>query len=127
MVLALHSLLRYLVFALGLATLGWALYGIATRRPFDDAMRKLGSAFALSLYLEILVGVGMLFTGSFDPGATGHVFMMLFAAAVATVVPSVMKRRPPEERTYPPYLVATAVAMGLVVVGITGLGRPLFG
>lgn len=123
----LHSLLRYLVFVVGLATMGYALYGLLARRSFDETMRKLGSAFALTLYLQILIGVGMLFTGSFDPAATGHVFMMLFAAAVATVVPSVMKRRPVEERTHAPYLVATAVALALVGVGITGLGRPLFG
>lgn len=127
MAVVLHSVLRYLVYAAGLATVGWALYGMASRRPFDETMRKLGSAFALSLYLEILVGVGMLFTGSFHSGATGHVFMMLFAAGVATVVPSVMKRRPPNERTYAPYAVATAVALVLVAVGITGMGRPLLG
>lgn len=124
---ALHSVLRYLVFVAGTACLGYALYGTASRRPWDVTMRKLGSAFALSLHLEILVGVGMLFTGSFSPSATGHVFMMLFAAAVAQVVPSVMKRRPVEERTYAPYLVSTTVALVLVGVGITGLGRPLFG
>lgn len=127
MALALHSALRYLVFVAGLATMGRALHGKLTGRPFDEGMRKLGAAFAMSLYLEILVGVGMLFTGSFSPAATGHVFMMLFAAGVATVVPSVMKRRPPEERTYTPYLVATPVALALVAVGILGLGRPLLG
>lgn len=127
MFLFLHSALRYVVFALAAAVLGYAVYGMAARRPFDEPMRKLGAYFALSLHLEILLGIGMLFTGQFSPALTGHVFMMLFAAGVAQVVPSVMRRREPEERSYAPYVVSTLVAMALVVTGILAIGRPLIG
>lgn len=127
MFLFLHSGLRLVVSSLALAVLGYGLWGAATRRPFDRQMQRLGSMFALSLQLEILIGVGLLFTGSFSPAVTGHVFMMLFAAGTAQIVPSVMRRRPPEERSFLPYVISTAVAFALVVFGIMALGRPLLG
>lgn len=109
------------------AVLVYGIRGVAMGRPFDERMRKLGALFAMTLHVQILIGVGLLFTGSFSPAVTGHVFMMLFGAGVAQVVPSVMRRRPPEARSYAPYLVSTAVAMALVVFGILALGRPLMG
>lgn len=127
MFLLLHSALRYVVLVAAVSVLGYGLFGIVTRRPFDERMRKLGAAFAMSLQVEILIGVGLLFTGSFSPAVTGHVFMMLFAAGTAQIVPSVMRRRPPEERSYLPYVISTAVAFALVVFGIMALGRPLLG
>ncbi|HZD03796.1 MAG TPA: hypothetical protein VE173_02730 [Longimicrobiales bacterium] len=127
MVLWLHSALRYVAFLAALAVFGYGAWGLAARRPFDETMRKLGAAFGAALLAEVLVGVGLLFTGSFSPAATGHILMMLFATGVAQVVPSVMKRRPPAERSHLPYLVATAVAAGLMVLGIMALGRPVLG
>lgn len=127
MVLWLHSALRYVVFLAALAVLGYGTRALVLRRPFDDTMRKLGAAFGAALLVEVLVGLGLLFTGSFSPAATGHIFMMLFATGVAQVVPSVMKRRPPEERSHLPYLVSTVVAVALVALGIMALGRPVFG
>jgi hypothetical protein len=53
--------------------------------------------------------------------------MMLFAAGVAQVVPSVMRRRPPAERSHVPYLVSTVVALALVAGGIVVLGKPVLG
>jgi hypothetical protein len=125
--LLLHSGLRYVVLVAAVAVLGYGLSGIVTRRPFDERMRKLGSLLAVSLHLEILIGLGLLFTGSFSPAVTGHVFMMLFAAGAAQVVPSVMRRRPPEQRSYLPYIISTAVALALVAGGIVALGRPVLG
>jgi hypothetical protein len=125
--LLLHSGLRYVILVVAVAVLGYGLSGVVTRRPFDERMRKLGSLLAVSLHAEILIGLGLLFTGSFSPAVTGHVFMMLFAAGTAQVVPSVMRRRPPEQRSYLPYLISTAVALALVAGGIMALGRPVLG
>lgn len=127
MVLWLHWALRYVAFAVALAVLGYGAWSLVARRPFDETMRKLGAAFAVTLLVEVLVGVGLLFTGSFSPAATGHILMMLFAAGVAQVVPSVMKRRPPEERSHLPYLVATVAAVALMALGIMALGMPILG
>lgn len=121
-----HSGIRYLVLLAGVATLLYALFGLVTRREHDRSMRILGSVFAGSLHLQILLGVALLFTGRFTPAVTGHIFMMVFAAAAAQIVPSVMRRREPEKRSYGPYLVSTVVALGFVVLGIMAIGRGVF-
>lgn len=123
MILAAHSGIRYLALLLGIAVIGYAVYGLVTKRDFDGTMRKLGGFFALSMHLNLLVGVGLLFTGQFYPQLAGHIFMMVFAAVAAQIVPSVMKRRPMDERTYAPYVVSTVVALGLVWGGLAAIGR----
>ena len=122
-----HSGIRYLVLLTGLAALSYALYGVATRRPYDRIMARLGSLFAGTLHLQILVGIGLVFSGRFAPAVGPHIMTMLLAAAVAQIVPSVMRRRRPEARSYAPHVVNAAVALGLVVLGVLALGRPLLG
>jgi hypothetical protein len=122
-----HSGFRYIVFLLGVATLAYALYGLLGRRPLDRGMRILGAAFAGSFHLQILLGLAVLFTGRFGGIVAGHVLLMVFAAASAQIVPSVMRRRPPERRSYLPYLVGAIVALALAVTGVVALGRPVIG
>lgn len=122
-----HSGIRYLVYLVGFAALGYAIYGAIRRQPYDRTMARLGVGFAWLLHLQLLTGIGVLFTGRFSSAVTGHILVMVFAAAVAQIVPSVMRRRQPAERSYPPHIVSTIVALVLVAVGIIALGRPLFG
>lgn len=125
MLLQAHSGIRYLVLLAGILALGYALFGLATGRRYDRGMQVLASSFAGLIHLQILLGVGVIFTRGFYPALIGHITMMLFAAAVAQVASSVMKRRPAEERSYTPHLVATAVALVLLVGGILAIGRPI--
>lgn len=127
MLLHAHSGIRYLVFLAALAVIAYALYGMATGRPYDKSMRVLSAIFTGLLDLMILMGVGLLFTGMFTPQLGGHIVMMVLAAAVAHIVHGVMKKRPPEKRTWAPHLVGTAVALGLIAAGILAIGRPLVG
>ncbi|HEX9887588.1 MAG TPA: hypothetical protein VGA70_13910 [Longimicrobiales bacterium] len=123
-----HSLLRYPLYLLGLAVIGYTGWCLATHRPFDERLRKLGAWFALLMLVEVLAGFALIFTGRFAPiTLTGHVFSMAFATAVAFVVPVVMRKRPPEERTLAPYIVGTLVSLVLLWVGLLSIGRPLFG
>lgn len=122
-----HSGVRYLILLFGGLTLAYALFGVVTRRPFDRRMGLLSMLFAGSLHLQILLGVALLLTGTWGSQVAGHVLTTVFAAVVAQLVPSVMRRRPPEERTYAPFVVSTVVALGLVVTGVMALGRPLVG
>lgn len=122
-----HSGLRYLVYLAGLLTLAYAVYGAVRKQPYDRTMARLSTAFAWLIHINILVGVGVLFTGRFGPAVTGHIMVMVFAAAAAQVVPSVMRGRRPSERSYLPHVVGTLVALALVVVGVVALGRPVFG
>ena len=122
-----HSGIRYLVLLLAVAVLGYSIYGIVTKRPYDKTMRVLGSSFAGSMHLQILIGIALGLTGRFAPQVMGHVMMMLFAAAAAQIPVSVMCRRAPEDRSYMPHLIATVIAIGLVYAGMAAIGRPLIG
>ncbi|MDX1493741.1 MAG: hypothetical protein R3253_06775 [Longimicrobiales bacterium] len=122
-----HSGIRYLVFLAALAVLAYAAYGLVTRREYDKTMKVLSAVFTGLLDLMILLGVALLFTGMFYPQLGGHIVMMVLAAAVAHIVHGVMKRRPPEKKSFLPHLVGTLVALGLIGAGIMAIGRPLFG
>ena len=122
-----HSGLRYLVLLAGVLTLFYALYGTFTGRPYDRAMRVLSVLFAGFTHLNVLLGLGLIFTGTFYPALIGHIFMMVMAAVVIQIVPSVMKRRPIEERSYLPHVISTLVGLGLIVGGIMAIGRTVLG
>ena len=124
-----HSGIRYLVLLLGLATLVMALYGVATRRPYENRMRVTAGVFAVSLQVNILLGLALLFTNrGFYPALGIHVILMLGAAVVAQVVPSVMRRRPIDQRTYMPHAVGAAATLAIVVFGILSIpGAAVFG
>lgn len=116
-----HSLIRYLILLLGVGVTVYALRGVVTRSPYDNRMRVLGGVFALSVHLNLLVGLAALFGRPFQPYVMGHIIPMVFAAVVAQIVPSVMKTRPMEARTHAPHLVSAVVAMALLIWGILAL------
>jgi heme A synthase len=122
-----HSGFRYVVFLVGVIALLYAVYGLATRRPVDKSMRMLGAAYAGCIDLQILLGLAVIFTGSFSGMVAGHVMMMVFAAAAAHIVPAVMRRRPPEKRSFGPYAVGVLISLALAAAGVMALGRPVLG
>ena len=121
-----HSGVRYLVLLAGALALGYAVFGAVTRRPYDRPMLGLASAFAGLVHLQVLLGVALLFTERFYPALTGHIVLMAFAAVVAQIVPSVMRRRPPDRRGFVPHAVAVPIALALIVMGILAIGRGPF-
>lgn len=127
MLLLAHSGFRYLVLLMALVVIGYALYGLATERPYDKQMRILSASFTGVLDLQVLLGFANVFTGTFYPQLGGHIVMMVLAVAVAHVVHGVMKRRPVEKQSYVPHIVGTAVALFLIVAGIMAIGRPIVG
>jgi hypothetical protein len=121
-----HSGVRYLVLLAGLLALAYAVLGAATRRPYDRAMLGMASAFAGLTHLQVLLGIALLFTGRFYSALIGHIVCMVFAAVVAQVVPSVMRRRAPGQRSYAPHAIGVLVALALMVAGILAIGRGPF-
>lgn len=120
-----HSGIRYLVVLFGVATLVYAIWGAVARKPYDTRMRVIAGLFAGSMHLNILLGLGLIMMGRFYPQLAGHIFMMIFAAVAAQIVPSVMRRRPEEERSYLPHAISAAIAFGLLWGGVQAIERPL--
>ena len=122
-----HSGLRYLILLAGVLTLLYASYGVVSGRAYDKTIRILASSFAGTIHLQLLLGLALLFSGMFQPQLTGHLFMMLFAAASAQIPVSVMRRRPEELKSYLPHGLGALAALGMIAVGILAIGRPIVG
>ncbi len=121
-----HSGLRYLVLLAAVIALAYALVGWLGKRRYDRGMRITGMAFAGLLHLQVVVGIVMLVAGWPLAGhVIAHLFAMIFAAVVAQLPVSVMKRREPEARTYAPHVVCTLISVALVWLGISWVGRGL--
>ena len=127
MFLSAHSGFRYLVLLAGLLVIAYAAYGLATKREYDKTMRILSAAFTGLIDLTVLLGVAVLMTGTFYPQLGGHLVTMVLAAVVAHAVSMVMKRRPPEQRTYAPHIVGTLIVLGMISAGIMSIGRSVIG
>ena len=128
MLFSAHSGLRYLVLLAGVLVLGYAAYGLATKREYDKTMRILAAVFTGAIDLTALFGVAHLMSSrGFYPALSGHIASLALAVVVAHVVPAVMKRRPIAERTFMPHIVGTLVVLGLVATGIMAIGRPIVG
>jgi len=122
-----HTGLRYLILLGGVLTVLYATYGVVSGRSYDKRMRILSSSFVGTIHLQLLLGLALLFSGRFQPAVTGHIFMMLFAAAAAQVPVSVMRRRPEELKSYLPHAIGAIAALALIAAGIMAIGRPIVG
>ena len=122
-----HSGLRYLILLAGVLTVLYAAYGVVSGRTYDKPMRILSSSFVGTIHLQILLGLALILSGRFQAALTGHIFMMLFAAAAAQIPVSVMRRRPEEKKSFMPHGVGALVALAMIVAGIQAIGRPIVG
>lgn len=123
-----HSWLRYAVFLTGLAAFGYALWGMLGKRPYRKLMWELASAFAVSLYVQVVLGFLLIFTYRFFSGTLGiHMVLSMVAAAVAQMSYSTNRRRPREEQKYGIHVIGVGLAMALVVAGILVIRNSVFG
>jgi hypothetical protein len=114
----LHTRMPALAALVGLAVIVYALHGTAKRRPHDKVMKNLAITFRSLMDVTAFLGLVLIFTGyGFYTDLGVHIIVMLMATAVSHIVPAVMRRRPQAQRTLLPYAVATAVSLGLLVVG----------
>jgi hypothetical protein len=117
--LFLHTRLPVLAALAGLVVIAYALWGTAKARPHDKAMKNLAITFRTLMDLSAFLGLVLVFTNfGFNPDLGMHIVLMLLATAVSHVVPSVMRRRRQQDRTLPPYAVATAISLALAVAGV---------
>ena len=114
--LFLHTRLPVLAALAGLAVIVYALWGTVKGRPHDKVVKNLAITFRTLMDLSAFLGLGLVFTNfGFNPDLGMHIVLMLLATAVSHVVPSVMRRRRQQDRTLPPYAVATAISLALAV------------
>ena len=123
MLYAAHSGLRFLVLVGGLFVILYATVGLLGKREYSGAMARLATGFAGLLHLQVALGFAVLFTRPFASSLIGHIFMMIGAAAVAQFTTSVVKRRPPEARSYGPHLAGALIAVAFIALGILAIGR----
>lgn len=123
-----HSGFRYLALLSGLVVIGYALYGVATKRPHDKRMKNLAITFRSMMDISLFLGVVLIMTSyGFYNDLGVHILIMVLATVVSHIVPAVMRKRPQAERTLTPYAVATAIALVLVALGTLSIGRPIVG
>lgn len=125
--LQIHSFLRWILLIAGLVALGYAIYGVITKRPYDRIMRTSASTFAGLLHLQVVLGFFIIVSMRLTlTGLIGHIFLTLGAAVAAQVPLSMMRRRRPENRTFLPHLLGTALAFVLLWFGMQSINRGLF-
>jgi hypothetical protein len=127
---ALHSWLRYAVFLAGVAAFGYALWGLVGKRAYQKLMWDLASAFAVSLYVQIVIGFFLIFNATnrfFDRSLGLHMVFTIVAAVLAQMSYSTNRRRPREERTYGIHVVGVGTALALVIAGILVIRTSIFG
>jgi hypothetical protein len=111
-----------------MAVIGYAVYGVATKRPHDKRMKHLAITFRSTMDISLFLGVVLIMTSyGFYNDLGVHILIMVLATVVSHIVPAVMRKRPQAERTLMPYAVATAIALVLVAVGTLSIGRPIVG
>ena len=123
MLFAAHSGLRFLVLAGGLFVILYAAVGVFGKREYSSAMARLATVFTGLIHLQVAVGVAVLFIRPFSTMLIGHIFPMIAAAVVAQVTTSVVKRRPPDARSYGPHLVGAVLALAFMALGVMAIGR----
>ncbi len=124
--LTLHSITRWLAVFAGLAVLVRFALGLAKKQPYDRLAQTLASAFAGLMDTQLLLGLAFfLWSGAASPGVFSlryrweHLAVMLLAI-LAAHLPAMWKKRSDETR-YRNGLIAFAVSILLVVVGVFAL------
>ena len=123
MLFAAHSGLRFLVLVGGLFVILYAAVGFFGKREYSSAMARLVMVFTGLIHLQVVVGFAALFVRPFSTMLIGHIFLMIAAAVAAQFTASVVKRRPPEARSYGPHLVGAILALVFIALGIMAIGR----
>lgn len=119
-----HSGLRYLVLLLGFINVIMLVKGLATKGTPGKLERILGSSFAGTLHLQVLLGLSMVAMGKFYPQLIGHIVMMLMAAVLAQATLSINKKRAQPGFQLP--LLGIGGALLLIFGGIMAIGRSPF-
>ncbi|HEX6306604.1 MAG TPA: hypothetical protein VFZ69_00380 [Longimicrobiales bacterium] len=121
-----HSYVRYLVLLAGVgalvaAALGWRRAGLPPR-----AERALSASFVAFLDLQVALGVLLLLSGfTYYAALTGHLVMMVLAAAAAHTASVMARRREPARSGSPVRVIGFLLALVFIVGGIMAIQRSI--
>ena len=112
-----QSTVEYVLVVLAAATLAMVLVG------WVGGSSLIPSFFAAVLDTQVLIGLVLLVVRPFYAALTGHVVLMLAAAAAAHVSGVINKRRGEGQRSSAVGLAGVVLPLVLIVGGILAIGR----
>jgi len=119
-----HSVLRYLVLLFGIGALFLAVAVVLGKSSLEKPFKGITSAYLGTLHLQVLVGVGVVFTRPWFPALIGHIVMMVAAAVTGQVLVSVAKRKQPMSARM--MLLGIGLSLVFIAGGIFAIGRHPF-
>jgi hypothetical protein len=119
-----HSGVRYLVLLAGLIAAVLAAASLR-RGTLTRAGEVAGQAFVATIDVQVVLGLGVVFTRPFYGALIGHIVMMAAAATVAHAVWARVKRQPAGARPARLMLAGAVGALALIVAAILAIGRPI--
>ncbi|CAN5767617.1 hypothetical protein BH23DEI1_BH23DEI1_10050 [soil metagenome] len=140
--LHLHNLTRWLVLIAAVVAVGVAIHGLVTRRPWTLLARKSGTAFVITLDVQLVLGlllyvVSPIVRSGFADMATAmadgavrfflveHLVLMILAVAAAHVGSVLVRRAPSDRAKHARAATWYSLALALVLLAIPWW-RPLF-
>lgn len=120
-----HSVLRFVVLLTGITMIAMCFAGLMQKLPFTKPARIVGSIFAGTLHLQVLLGIGLALGGLWMKRDIGHVVMMLAAAVLAQVMLSKNRRSAQPNWVRP--LIGVGGGLALIFGGIFAIGRTPWG
>ncbi|HEU0012648.1 MAG TPA: hypothetical protein VFQ45_03155 [Longimicrobium sp.] len=123
-----HSGVRYLVLLAAVAAIAAFAYFWSTGREYGRSSRIAARLFTGVLDLQVLLGIGVILTGTWYARLMGHVGMMVGAAIAAHALLVLGRKRAERDakRAHALSLAGVVLALALIVGGIMAIGRGVF-
>ncbi|MCS7087643.1 MAG: hypothetical protein NZL91_02965 [Thermoflexales bacterium] len=127
--ITIHGLLRWVTAALALLVIARYAWGWLGKQSFTATDRQLGSAFAVAITVQFVLGVVNLvllaINGAFRPAVhIEHAFYGLLATGLAHSLPAL--KRLPDASRFRTGLLLTLVSLLLVIFSVTRLRGSFF-
>jgi hypothetical protein len=122
-----HSGVRYLVLTVGALVLALSLVALraGSASNVGRAASRMFRVFVVTIDVQVLIGLAVVFLRPFHPMYIGHIVMMTGALAVAHMF-AVRLRKATADHSGPSLIVTgTLLALVLIVGGILAIQRPI--
>ncbi|MBL4888895.1 MAG: hypothetical protein JKX97_02600 [Candidatus Lindowbacteria bacterium] len=118
-----HSGLRYLVLLACVIGLGYAIYGLVTKKDYDKKAFIMNIVYISLLDLQVLLGILLIFMINFHSQLIGHIVMMLLAIGSAHAFSS--KNKKAQEPGFKFMALGFGISLICIIGGIMAIGRSI--